>query len=112
MKTTPAILALFLLVRSAVLAQITLTAGQSYTYSFTSLALSKAALFPESLIGHGQVYLSGSSFDTGTVFRCEMFEDANAGSLVFSETVTVTNALTYLANVAGTWLDQEGAVRV
>jgi hypothetical protein len=114
MKITLAILMSMLTINHAALAQFTLTAGQTYSYSFTTL--SGPYYTPMLLSPDGQVYLTlGSALRVGDEFTYSMFEDSNATVPIFSRIVNGPNLSPYPwydGHAFNAWRDLEGAVRI
>ena len=96
-------------------AQLTLNAGESYTYTFTNLPVSS---FCNACGGcpHGIVELWSAAnlgLESGDQLRLEMFEGVPTGTPILSRTITSTSAPgDFHGLVCGSWQDRQGSFRL
>src|SRR5262245_27006353 len=91
--------------------QVTLNAGETYTYEFAALPLTGFTVVgaPSGLLAVG---VNASSLQPGDALRFEMFEGSPHGTPSFSRTVTADSApLDFHGLVYGVWDDLQGSVR-
>jgi len=93
-------------------AQLTLNAGDVWTYPFASLPFvgntNAFTTFPQGIFNFT---VNGNTLQTGDVLSYEMFESTPAFTPICSGTMTGGSPTTLSCSSAGAWQDREGAVR-
>ncbi len=107
MKTASLLLLALVVSGFSARGQVTLHAGESWSYQFDSLPSLNVPLVPFNQAG-GLLTFSVSSVQPGTTMRYEMFEDGFGQPPVSLLHYPGSQA----AFVAGAWQDQDGSVRL
>jgi hypothetical protein len=92
--------------------QVTLNAGETYTYQFSTLPRTGFTFFgaPSGLLALG---VNGPSLQPGDSLRFEMFDDVPSGDPFFSRTVTASSDPSeFFASVSFVWQDLQGSIRL
>jgi hypothetical protein len=94
--------------------QLTLNAGDVYSYEFSSLP--GPTPYAGGAVVSGLVYLtlSPATLQAGNVLRYEMFEDGFSQAPIFSRTLTgpTDDSGPYVGVANGAWQDRQGAIRI
>jgi hypothetical protein len=89
--------------------QITLNAGESFVYQFSSLSPVGPLPFGTP-IGTFEFTVSSGTLQAGDVLQWEMFENSPSGSPLYADTYSIDHQHD-LYGVSGAWQDLQGSIR-
>ena len=93
--------------------QLLLGPGESWSYAFSSLSRTgSVSAFVESPNGAFTLTVDGATFQSGDQLLYEMFEDSESEAPICSGIMTSVPPVTATCEIAGSWQDLQGALRL